>query len=208
VSVTAETVLVTARSLLNDDAASLFTDTVLFPKLTQAHRELQAILRAHDCAVMKKSFVSAVLVNTGVLTTVPPDLLEPLSIQEKVSGAAFSTYAPMSEQDPLDPTGAGTSATASQFWQWNDEVLNFRAPTANGIDVNIFYWRQITIPAVSTDLIGILFGELYLAPRTAALMAGSLGDSETYKIATDIALKSIDSIISANSGRVQNTLRP
>lgn len=206
-SVSAETVFVTARTLLNDDGNNLFTDTVLFPKLTQAHRELQAYLRARDSQVMRNSFIGAVAQNATVLTVVPTDLLEPISIKEKVSGSSATTYVDMTEADPLDPS-LPASTTASQYWQWKDEILTFRAPVSNGIDVSILYWRQITIPVLNTDLIGVLFGELYLAPRTAALAAASLGDDDAHGTYTQTAITAMDQIIAVNKGRLSTPGRP
>jgi hypothetical protein len=206
-SVTAETVFVTARTFLNDDAASLFTDTVLFPKLTQAHRELQAYLRARDAQVMRNMFTGIVAANATALTASPADLLEPIKLWEKVHGAANTTYVEITEQDPLDPTlPAGT--TALQYWQWDDEALLFNPAASNSVDVLILYWREIPIPVLNTDLIGILFGELYLAPRTAALEAGSLGSIQDHNLFTEIALQSIDQIVKANKGRLNVPGRP
>jgi|SRR5579864_148677 len=206
-SVSAETVFVTARTLLNDDGNSLFTDTVLFPKLTQAHRELQAYLRARDAQVMRNSFIGAVAANATVLTANPTDLLEPIKLWEKVAASSPTTYIEMTEADPIDPA-LPAATTASQYWQWADEILTFRAPVANGIDVKILYWRQIPLPVLNTDLIGILFGELYLAPRTAALQASSMGQDGSHQIWTEIALQSMDQIVQANKGRLNTPGRP
>ena len=206
-SVSAETVFVTARTILNDDGNTLFTDTVLFPKLTHAHRELQSYLRAKDSQVMRNTATGSVVANATVLSVVPTDLLEPLKLWEKVAGSPVTTYAEMTEADPLDPTlPAGT--TALQFWQWKDEVLTFRPAASNNVDVTILYWRQIPIPVLNSDLIGILFGELYLAPRTAALMMGAMGDDDGHQIWTQVALTAMDQIIYANKGRLNVPGRP
>ena len=206
-SVSAETVFVTARTILNDDGNSLFTDTVLFPKLTHAHRELQAYLRAKDSQVMRNTAFTTIAANTTLWPAPPPDLLEPLKIWEKVSTTPNSTYAEMTEADPLDPTlMAGT--TAMQYWQWADEILTFRPAASNSVDVKMLYWRQIPIPVLNSDLIGILFGELYLAPRTAALQMGSMGDDDGHQTWTQVGLTAIDQIIYANKGRLNVPGRP
>jgi hypothetical protein len=197
-SVTALTVFVTARTLLNDDAATLFSDTVLFPKFTEAHRELQAMLRAADCQVMRTTFAGGVNAAATVFVSPPTDLLEPIHLWEVPQGSPLTSLADMTEQDPLDPTNAA-GTTALSYWQWKDEVVTFN-PCAGNVTVVMLYWRQLAIPVLNTDLIGILFGELYLAGRTAALMAGSLGDEETYNVCTDIAMKSMAQIIAANKG--------
>lgn len=206
-SVSAETVFVTARTLLNDDGNTLFTDTVLFPKLTQAPRELQAYLRARDSQVMRNTFLGTVNTNATSLLANPTDILEPIKIWEKVQGTGDNTYQEMTEQDPIDPLQL-PGTTALSFWQWADEVLLFRPAASNNVTVKILYWRQITIPVLNTDLIGVLFGELYLAPRTAALQAASLGDDDSHGTWTKVAITAMDQIIAANKGRLNVPGRP
>lgn len=196
-----------ARTLLNDDSNILFTDTVLAPKMYQAHRELQNKLRAADAQVMRKLYQGIVAIGATVVTTPPTDIVEPIKLWEKQDGSAISSYAVMSEQDPLDPTYTSSGITL-KYWQWADEVLTFPPGSTVAIDVNILYWRLITVPVISTDLIGITNGELWLAPRIAALMAGSLGDADTYKVCTDIASSNLNDVIVANKGRINRTGKP
>lgn len=192
----------TARTLLNDDGDSIFTSTVLAPKMFEAHMELQAKLRRADCQVMRKTATSNVAAN-GVTLAPPTDLLEPIKLWEKVQGSSDTTYVDMTEQDPLVPNQA-PGTTALGVWQWDGTQFNFIGATGN-VTVKILYWRTITIPVADGDPIGIIYGELYLAPRIAALQCGSLGEKDRFIYLTDLANKSLEDIISANKGR-QNTL--
>lgn len=200
-----EVAYITARTLLNDDGNSLYTDAVLAPKMFEAHMELQAKLRRADCQVMKKFAPSNVVANSTTLAA-PTDLLEPIKLWEKVQGSSDTTYVEMTEQDPLPPAQA-PGTTALGVWQWDGTQFNFVGATGN-VTVKIHYWRTITIPVNSGDPIGIIFGELYLAPRVAALMAGSLGEKERLLYLSDVANKNLDDVISANKGRMNILVRP
>ena len=206
-SVTAGVVFTTSRTLLNDDQNTLFTDTVLLPKMTQAHRELQTKLRAADSLTLRA--VTTGTVNTGQTTLVTPvtDMLEPIKLWEKISTASDSTYVEMTEQDPLDANQT-PGTTSLTYWQWTQEALLFRPAANNAVTVKMLYWRLIAIPAASGDNILINNGEIYLAPRIAALAAGSLGDEMTYKICSDIANGTLNDVIKANKGRIFAPGRP
>jgi len=196
-----------ARALLNDDSISLFSDAVLASKMAIAHRELQAKLRRSDCQVMRGNFIGAVAINATALTAPPGDIWEPIHLWEKVQGTSDTTYVDMTEQDPLDVV-QGVQTTSLKYWQWYQEALLFLGASANAVTVRIQYWRSITIPVISTDLIGIIDGEAWLGPRIAALQAGSLGDPDTYKIATDIANVTLADVVSINKGRMIPSVRP
>lgn len=198
------TALSTARTLLNDDAATLWTDTTLIPKLQRAHRELQAQLRANACPVTRDTDFSLVVANTGALQTPPSDLLEPITLWEKLPSDPDSAYVRMTEYDPLpivDPT------TRLIWWQWSEEMIVFVGATIDRA-VKIYYKKQLSIPTTGTDLIGVLDGELYLAPRTAALAFGSTGNTAAAQWATDMANEALGEILIANRGRNRGVQRP
>jgi hypothetical protein len=198
-SVAASVVLNTARTYLNDDAATNWQDQLLIPKLQQAHRELQQMLRAAGCPVMKTTSadIPVPISTTPTTVTLPTDLVEPIRLWEKVHGAATTTYVQMTEADPL-PLVA--QATQLVYWQWVDETIAVLGATAEQ-DVRILYWRALAIPAVNTDLINFINGEMYLSPRTAALAALSAGNADLHTLLSGVATQSIDAVIIANRGR-------
>lgn len=213
-AVQASVVMTTARTLLNDDAATLWTDVVLFPKMTQAHRELQTKLRFAAAPVMKAMAVD-LLVATGATTVASPaDMMEPIRLWERLgSGGTVADYASgqMTEVDPL-PFRAALSSLV--HWQWSvaaAEVINFVAASADR-KVQISYWRTLAIPALNTDPIGFINGELYLAPRIAALAAGSVGNTAVATMAAGLADASLSEVILSNRGRLKpadgNVARP
>lgn len=196
-SVQASVVLATARTYLNDDAANNWTDAALFPKLQQAHRELQIKLRRAAAPLMKTTYTETVVASSTGFATPPDDLVAPIQLWEQTPDADISTFALMTEADPLpnvDP------ATTMIWWAWVEEVVTFIGSTANRT-IKMLYWRALPIPQVNTDPIGFINGELYLAPRTAAIAAASVGQSQEMQTLAAVADASLNEVILSNRGR-------
>lgn len=196
-SVQASVVLSTARTLLNDDLSTLWTDTVLFPKLAQAHRELQQKLRKMASPVMRKQTTPTEVLAAATTITSPADMVEPIRLWEGAHSADVSTFTLMTESDPLPNLDAAATLI---YWQWYDEQINFIGSSANR-DVMILYWRSLPIPAVNTDLVGMINAEVYLAPRVAALAAGSVGEAAVFQAMTALAESTLADVVLANRGR-------
>jgi hypothetical protein len=213
-SVQASVVLNTARTLLNDDGSTLWTDVVLFPKLAQAHRELQTKLRFSAAPVMRAISVDIAVTTGAVTITNPADMMEPIRLWERAgSGGTVADYATglMTESDPL-PDRAALATLVN--WQWSvasPEVINFVAASADR-KVKLLYWRSLAIPTLNTDAIGFINGELYLAPRIAAIAASSVGNAAVAGWASGLADGSLGEVILSNRGRLKpadgNTARP
>jgi len=196
-SVLTSVVLATARTLLNDDAASNWTDAALIPKLQQAHRELQIKLRRAAAPVMKAQYTEVVGANVTAFATPPANLVAPIQLWETSSGGAINTYALMTETDPL-PNVLPT--TTMIYWSWKNEVVTFIGSSAVR-QILMLYWRSLAIPQANTDVIGFIDGELYLAPRTAALAAGAVGQAAEMTALAQLADNSLAEVILSNRGR-------
>lgn len=212
--------LITARTLLNDDGASLWPDSVLIPKAQQAHRELQQKLRKFSAPVMRTITGSlaggrndlTVLNNTTSPSSLPSDLIEPIKLWEKPNGASDSAYTLMTEVDPIQNTfssGVGVGVPMN-YWFWTNlinvgtgfAVNNIVVPFPADIrQVRVYYWRSLGIPQVNTDPIGIDNGEIWMAPRIAALAAGSIGEEKIFAAMTALAEQTLADVISMNRGR-------
>jgi hypothetical protein len=213
-------VLATARTLLNDDPGALWTDSSLIPKAQQAHRELQQKLRKFSAPIMKsitgfitgggKNDLSA-LATSVQLSGLPSDLIEPIKLWERAIGAPDTTFTLMTESDPLPSfVGSVPPGTPMNYWQWNPSstgvngsILNTieTIPSADGRTVRMLYWRSLFVPVVATDPISIDYGELYLAPRTAALAAGSVGEEKIFAAMTALSEQSLVEVLAINRGR-------
>jgi len=196
-SVQASVVLATARTLLNDDAATNWTDASLIPKLQQAHKELQIKLRRAAAPLMKGTYVEAVASTTTTFATPPVDLVAPIQLWEKAGADPVTLYALMTESDPL-PNVVQTATMI--WWAWVAEVVTFIGSSANRT-IKMLYWRSLPLPAANTDSIGFINGELYLAPRTAAIAAGSVGQAAEMGTLAAMADASLAEVILSNRGR-------
>lgn len=200
----ASVALITARTLLNDDAQNVWTDSALMPKLQLAHRELQAKLRANACPVTRNTTSSLVAAYSKALSSSPTDLIEPVTLWEKDPAEPDSAYIRMTEYDPL-PMAVLT--TRLIYWKWTLETIEFIGSTAQR-KVNIYYKRLIPIPGSSSDPLGMIDAEFYIAPRTAALAFGSTGNPQAADWCTNMALQTVSEIIVANRGRSAGVQRP
>jgi hypothetical protein len=196
-SVQASVVLTTARTLLNDDGATVWTDTALLPKLAQAHRELQAKLKLASVPVMKSEFTATITANSTTIASPPTDLREPIRIWEKLPSDPVSNYLLMTEQEILPNI---VPVATLGYWSWKDEVITFIGATVDRF-IRMQYWRTIAIPASNTDPVGFIDAELYLAPRVAALAAGSTGEEKMMASLASIAADSLNDVIQSNRGR-------
>ncbi len=197
--VQASVVLNTARTLLNDDSVSLWTDAVLIPKLQQAHRELQTALRFSAAPVMKAISNDIAVAANATTLILPADFQEPIRLWEKAVADPQSAYVLMTESDPL-PVVAQASTLI--WWQYRDEIISFISASANRL-ARLEYWKQLTLPVVNTDLVGFINAELYLAPRTAALASASIGEQARHDMYKALAEEKINMVILSNRGRLK-----
>ena len=200
-SVLTSVVLATARTLLNDDAATNWTDAALIPKLQQAHKELQIKLRRAAAPVMKKRYTETLAANATAFATPPGDLEAPIQLWETSASGGVDTYALMTEADPL-PNVLPT--TTMIWWSWSNEVVTFIGSSAIR-KILMLYWRSLALPQVNTDSIGFINGELYLAPRTAAIAAGAVGQAAEMTALSQMADTSLTEVILSNRGRAPQT---
>jgi len=202
-SVQLSQVLNTTRTYLNDDNATLWTDPVLIPKIQEAHRELQGqlwmigspIIRAQSLGIAIPINASNTNVTTLNPTNYPTDMLNPTQCWE--AAASPTTYTQLTEAFYI-PLGYAAAATLVYFvWQEENLIL---PPCTAARTLIIQYRRSIPIPAVSTDPIGILFGEIYLASRAAAICAGAVGNAMVFDKMTAQAQQNLDRILMTNRG--------
>jgi len=196
-SVATSVVLATARTFLNDDAAANWTDAALMPKLQQAHRELQVKLRRAAAPVMKGTYIETIPASGTAFSTPPVDLIAPIQLWENAPAGPLANYQLMTESDPL-PNVAQVATLV--WWAWVNEVVTFIGSSASRM-VKMVYWKRITVPQANTDLIGFIDGELYLAPRTAAIAYGSTGDGNSMGVLAGLADASLSEVILSNRGR-------
>jgi hypothetical protein len=200
-------VLTTARTYLNDDAGQVFPDPVLIPKVQEAHRELQENLWIVGSPLVRGQSLLAYTTPGTAFPTLPTDFLCPTALFENAASSAVSAagWVPMTEAFYI-PLGTAVAATLG-WWAWQQEQIVIAGASANRA-VILQYRRSITVPVLSTDLIGILFGESYLAARAAAIAAGTLGNADLYTNMTALAKENLGRVISANRGQQKSIIKP
>lgn len=194
-AVTASVVFTTARTLLNDDAGTLFTDAVLLPKLVQAYRQMMADLRINAQDLLITTGFSTVAAGTALLTF--SDINEPIILWEKLSSDGVDKFVKMTEYDPLPNA---LSSTTLKYWQWDGAQMNFIAATTNRT-VKAQYWRVIPEPTSGASSLYFINAEYYLAPVTAGIMAGVLGEAEQMETLIAQGVTTLKMIVDANRGR-------
>jgi len=213
-SVPMSQVLATARTYLNDDSAALWQDPALIPKIQEAHREMQIKLWLIGSPIVRGLFTQLINISVAntLFTALPADFLVPYYIQEAPSPAA-TPYMPMTEVDfiPLGYTAVATLV----YWRFNPaDPLTANVPTltfppcTTARVINCQYRRLVSIPVLTTDLIGVAAGEYYLAPRAAAIAAGTLGNKGLSDALTQQAEDNFGDVILANRGQQKPSDRP
>jgi hypothetical protein len=218
-SVPMSQVLATARTYLNDDNSTQFPDPVLIPKIQEAHRELQTELWVVGSPLVRnQGLIVTPTITTDVTKLLSPDgsgnylltdFLCPTALFEapnSVGGQFQAGWTPMTEAFYI-PIGYIPTSTI-QWWMWRDEIVYIGPCTISPKNIIIQYRRNIPIPAVSTDLIGILYGEAYLAARAAAIAAGSVGNAEVFAALTSVAKEQLSKVITANRGQQKPNIKP
>lgn len=194
-AVTASVVFTTARTLLNDDAGTLFTDAVLLPKLVQAFRQLMTDLRINAQDLLITTATGTVTSGTSLLTFA--DINEPIVLWEKGTGETNDKFVKMTEYDPL-PNVLGTATL--DYWQWDGAQINFIASSVSRT-VKTQYWRVIPEPTSGASSLYFINAEYYLAPVTAGIMAGVLGEAEQMEALMSQGVTTLKMIVDANRGR-------
>ncbi len=166
---------------LNDPLEKLYTDQVLLPLLKKAYRDLQQQLIDNGVSVSReKSSALTLAANTLTISSasspaLPTDLLYPIKLDEKFSGEADTAYVPMREES-WEPDA--TQSDRLVYWTWRENEIKLVGSTGTVL-VRIKYWKSLSAIADANSTIPILDSEGFLAARTAALAAFTIGNSDS-----------------------------
>lgn len=187
----ASDVLDAARgTYLNDPLAGTYTNDKLLPHLRSAYSFLEAELRVNGVQLKNEESLHTLIAPFNELTTLPPDLVIPRGLLERISGSS-DEFMPV-DWVPNIPIEA--AVTNIRYWTWRTDRLYFNNVTTDR-EVKLIY--QQSYPALDTANVN-LFGkaEDYLAAKTAALALLFIAQSPTLaKTANDIAENELQSII-------------
>ena len=179
----ASQVLDSARTHLNDEFGSLWTDQKLMPKLQEAHRELQSTLFLSGIPVVNDiTSVLTVPANTvdgqnvdmSTVTGYPANLIRPIWMKERTVGQLNQDFIDMIEVDFIPNILKDTRLV---YWAWMGQTIMLLGAN-NDTQVQLRYRGSLIIPVKVTDDCGVLFSETFLSYRTAALAIASAGLDE------------------------------
>jgi hypothetical protein len=164
-----------ARVLLSDTAASLFTDATLLPFVKMAYSDLQRKFQLYDVAVNKEITASInVPANTVILPSTPADLLYPILLEERQVGGVETDYKEMDENDwELDGIAQQPEL---QVWAWRENEIKLRGATL-AREVRLKYVKTLADIIDGTTVVGIIDASDFLAARSAAIAAESVGQN-------------------------------
>lgn len=103
------------------------------------------------------------------LGSYPLTLVEPIWLKERAVGQRLQDFVDMQEVDFIPDN---VQEAELMYWSWIQEKILLLGSTS-AREVQIRYRSGLKIPQTVNDTIGVLFGELYMSFRTAALAAGS-----------------------------------
>jgi hypothetical protein len=211
-SITLSVVLNLARSYLNDDNSTTWTDVVLIPKAQEAWRELCNKLWTAGCGIMRtrQDPGAAVLVSaSGTATDVTNFVAASNAMQNPI--AMWENTNPVSQWIPMTeifnlPTNYAPVATMI-YWCWRQERL-IVAPCLSDRNVIASYRPIISLPKTSSDIIYVPFAELYMGARTAAIAAGAVGNAKVFAALSAKAKTNLAMVILANRGQQKPSSKP
>lgn len=171
---TAQVALDSARTYLNDQGQQIWTNALLLPFLKEAHRDLLLTLLHNGIPVIReKSAAINITAVTGLIVTLPADLVEPISLKERAqTSTSVTDYVSMEEKD-FEPDTPQT--TELRYWCWREEAINLVGATTARTVLLRYLKSLATITAVG-DSLGFILAEIFLGPQTAAYAANSVGN--------------------------------
>ncbi len=185
---TAGQITALARSLLNDAAGSLFTDSVLLPYVNSAYRKVQRALEnagaaSHltDDVLLVVPAVSGVDPSARVAITdatpppnqLPSDLLAPLRLWERPNGS-LAVFTEMTDLTAHGGLPLAPQTTALRFWEWRADGIYFPGATQD-TQVRLRYRKAFPDLTDASSPVLVRNAQEALAFFTAALASAARG---------------------------------
>jgi hypothetical protein len=194
------------RSLLNDAAGNLFTDTVLLPYVNAAYRKTQRSLAnvqsgtfLSDDVLLVVPAVTEVDPSAQVSITdatappnqLPTDLLVPVKLWERAN-LSSDDFVEMTDLTGHDGLPSEPQVENLRYWEWRADGLYFLGATQ---DTQIRLRYQACFPDLvdSTSPVLIRFAQEALAYAAAAMAGAARGapQAERWDIAASDALEDL-----------------
>jgi hypothetical protein len=216
---TAGQITALVRSLLNDAAGNLFTDTVLLPYVNSAYRKAQRVLSniqagsfLTDNVLLVVPAIAAVDASAQVSITdatappnqLPTDLLTPVKIWERanLSSDDFIEMTDLTDHDGLPSEPQGQTL---RFWEWRADGIYFLGATQDR-QIRLRYQKSYPDFTDATSPVLIRQAQEALA-YAAAAMAGAARGAPQAERWDAAAADALEDLIARATQREQQTGR-
>lgn len=171
----------TARSVLNDTAGDIYTDSVLIEKGALAFLNIERAFRKHSIELGQAITTSGASYAANALTlnvSTALDIAEPVEIWQRFSSTDEWTQVERVDAIIPDPVNLPNFLT---FWEWDRAVTGANSAgtfRVNACNRNMSIWLRYEIEPtypVAGAVVGFDDFYLPLAYETAAIAAGSTG---------------------------------
>jgi hypothetical protein len=200
---TAGQITALVRSLLNDAAGNLFTDSVLLPYANSAYRKVQRALAnvqsgtfLTDNALLVVSAVTQVDASAQVSITdatappnqLPTDLLVPVKVWERASGST-NDFLEMTDRDGLPSEPQGQTL---RYWEWRADGLYFLGATQD-TQIRLRYQKSYPDFSDATSPVLIRNAQEAIAYAAAAMAGAARGapQAERWDVAAADAIEDL-----------------
>jgi len=196
-----------AAGMLNDVGKILYSYTSQLPYLKQVHEDLIMKLKVNGIPVLDEvSGALSVAALAKTLVTPPPDMLVPLSVEERAAGEGDDDWVPMERTD-FEPTME--VATTLRFWTFRELEIKFLG-ASEAREVRIKYRKYLTAPSGSGSAITMYDARSFLGKRQAFYCAMFIGENaERAAVIADMAEDSLGDLLgSAVNVQQDKPVRP
>ena len=216
---TAGQITALVRALLNDAAGNLFTDAVLLPYVNSAYRKTQRALAniqsgsfLTDNVLLVVTAVAQVDASAQVSITdatappnqLPPDLLVPVKLWERVNGSS-DDFAEMTDMTGHDGLPSESQESMLRYWEWRADGIYFVGATQD-TQVRLRYQKSYPDFTDATSPVLIRHSQEALA-YAAAAMAGAARGAPQAERWDAAAADAIEDLIARATQREQQTGR-
>lgn len=205
---TLSSVTTLTRTLLDDDQADVFTDTVLLPAVNSAYRRVQRKLAENGVSVLSDTVtlspdltaVTGTKITTSSSPALPTDLLIPWEMWEKAASSS-DKFVSMRQINDLPDQDQSTQLL---YWEWRAGEIRFLGATG-AVTLKLKYEKvlpALVTPSTAIGIVGAVDATAYL---TASIVSRSRGQAA---LARDFALaanEELEDIIALNT-RAQQRL--
>jgi hypothetical protein len=231
---TVATVLTLAQACLNDQAGALFQvpaagqsatppGTInLIPHMNAAYRKVQRalanvgsdlfvdddvllVVAAVPANLQDPSYQVSITDSTPAPNQLPPNLLTPLKLWERVNGST-DNFVEMIDMTDHGGLPSQIQGPILEYWEWRDDALNFIGATQD-TQIRVRFRGSLARLSDVSSPIQIRDAVEAIAYFTAAPVAASRGGVAAAKIWDDAGKEALEDLVSRETRPKQNSAR-